>query len=137
MTLKTRDIQVKFICNVYQHTINSDGDWDGYETQWTIKAETLEEANELLWSKCNMHTEPSDFIKFISPIDLKTYPIEKYDEMSAEIAKYSGEAKEANRKEQELLEIAKKAKEKFLESLKKASMATRMTFLDREMPYLA
>ena len=135
--MEMKNVTVGFICNVYQHTINSDGDWDGYETQWTIRAETLEEAEELLWSKCNMHTEPSDFIKFINPINHEIYPIEKYDGMSAEIAKYLSEAKETNRKEQELLEIAKRAKEKFLESLKKATMATRMTFLDREMPYLA
>lgn len=129
---------MEFICNVYQHTINSDGDWDGYETQWTIKAETLEEAEKLLWSKnYSMHTEPSDFTEFINPIDHNIYPIEKYEDMCAEITKYLSDAKEANRKKQELLEMAKRAKERFLESLNKATMATKMTFLDREMPYLA
>ena len=103
-----KNITIGFICNVYQHIINADGDWSGYKTQWTIQAQTLEEAKELLFSKCNMHTEVTNFVKFVNPIDNKTYSIEEYD--------YMREA---------------------LESLKKATMATRMTFLDREMPHLA
>lgn len=124
-----------FITYVYQHTINGNGDWDGYDTQWSITADTLEEAEKKLWSMVNMHTETSGIDEFMCPINRKFYPIEMYEKILPIIKKFEKRKAKENAIKQELLDKAQKAYERHLNSLEKASLATRATFLEREMPF--
>jgi len=113
-----KNTTLSFACSMYIHIINTEGDWDGYETEWTINAANIEQAEDILTERCNMHTEPGSFYKFYTPIDEEWYDIEKYPSTIEAI----------NR------EVVKQKK---LESQTIAMKTSRETFLDREMPYFA
>jgi hypothetical protein len=117
---------LEFIAYGYQHCINADGDWDGYEISRIYKAETPDEANKKLWNgNHSMHTEIDKVTEFICPINKKRYPLLLLNKIKPIIEKWHNKQLEKQRFQQQ-----------FLKSLENATETSRQTFLDREMPYL-
>jgi hypothetical protein len=128
-----KNIKLKFIAYGYQHCVNDDGDWDGYEISRIIEAETPAEANQKIFNGSHsMHTEIDEVTEFLCPINKKKYPLSMLVKISPIIDKWM----KKQIAKQKIEEIKKEAKKRLLKSLENAKETTRQTFLDREMPYL-
>lgn len=126
-------MKLKFIAYGYQHCVNSDGDWDGYEISRTIEAQTPYEANQKIMNGTHsMHTEISEVSEFLCPINGKKYPLSMLSNVTPIIEKWMKKRLEKLKME----EIIKQSKERLSKSLENAKETSRQTFLDREMPYL-
>ena len=82
---------IDFKLKNYNHNVNGDGDWDGYEKEETCKFQSLKEAYEYVDNQpyYGMHNEPFVVIDFFNPLLLIWQNIEKLTpELEARIKDY-------------------------------------------------
>ena len=126
------NLKLDFVAYGYQHCINSNDDWDGYEITRIYRAVTPEDANNRIINSFSMHTELDEVTEFICPINGKKYSIKMLNKIYPIIGKWM-----KKKIKKQIIENAKKqAIQKNLNSLENAKETSRKTFLDREMPYL-